>query len=73
MLLIAEIAVSVVLIALVLVQERGAGLGGLLGGGGGSATPYYARRGLEKMIYWGTIIAAVLFAALALTNLIATK
>ncbi len=73
MLLIAEIVVSVVLVALVLVQERGAGLGGLLGGGGGSATPYYTRRGLEKMIYWGTIIAAVLFVALALANLIITK
>lgn len=72
MLLIAEIVISVVLIALVIIQERGAGLGSLLGGGGG-ATPYYTRRGLEKMIYWGTIVAAVLFVALALTNLIITK
>ncbi|KKU94542.1 MAG: Preprotein translocase, SecG subunit [Candidatus Jorgensenbacteria bacterium GW2011_GWA1_48_13] len=72
MLLIAQIAISVILIVLVLIQERSQGLGGLFGGGG-SATPYYTRRGLEKMVYWGTIVAALLFVALALTNLFITK
>ncbi|HXF44071.1 MAG TPA: preprotein translocase subunit SecG [Candidatus Paceibacterota bacterium] len=73
MLVTAEIVISVILIALVLIQERGAGLGGLLGGGSGSTTPYYTRRGLEKMIYWGTIVAAVIFVALSLASLITTK
>ncbi len=69
MLTIAQIVVSLILIALILLQERSAGLGGVFGGAGG--TPYQTRRGVEKAIFWGTIGAAVLFAALALVNLIA--
>jgi protein translocase SecG subunit len=69
MLAIAQIVVSVILIVLVLIQERSAGLGGIFGGGGGGAS-YQTRRGLERVIYWGTIGAAVLFAVLALLNLV---
>ena len=36
-------------------------------------TPYQTRRGLERAIFWGTIVAAVLFAALALANLFLTR
>ncbi len=68
MLTIAQIIVSVVLIVLILLQERSAGLGSALGGMGG--TPYQARRGLEKAIFWGTVIFAFLFAGLAILNFI---
>lgn len=71
MLIIAQIVISVVLIALVLIQERSSGLSGLFGGGG-AGTPYQTRRGLEKGMYWATIIAATLFAGLALLNLVLT-
>ena len=69
MLIIAQVIVSIVLIVFVLLQERGAGLGSLFGGGGGG-TPYQTRRGLEKIIYWGTIVAAIVLAALALLHFI---
>ena len=69
MLIIAQVIVSIVLIVFVLLQERGAGLGSLFGGGGGG-TPYQTRRGLEKIIYWGTIVAAIVWAALALLHFI---
>ena len=68
MLLIAQIVVSIVLIALVLIQERSSGLSGLFGGGGG--TGYETRRGLEKFIFWGTLVAAAIFALLAILNLV---
>lgn len=68
MLLIAQIVVSVILIGLILLQERSSGLSGVFGGQG--ATPYQTRRGLEKAIYWGTIVAAALFALLAILNLV---
>ncbi|PIP29856.1 preprotein translocase subunit SecG [Candidatus Jorgensenbacteria bacterium CG10_big_fil_rev_8_21_14_0_10_54_38] len=71
MLIIAQIVVSLILIMLILLQERSAGLGGVFGGAGG--TPYQTRRGLERAIFWGTIVAAVLFAALALANLFLTR
>lgn len=67
MLVIAQIVVSVILIVLILLQERGGGLGSL---GGGESTPYHTRRGLEKSIFWATVVLAVLFAALAVLNLV---
>lgn len=70
MLVTAEIIISVILIALVLLQERSAGASGVFGGGGGSGTPYQTRRGLEKGTYWATIVVTVLLVALAVANLI---
>lgn len=63
-----QIIASVALIILVLIQERESGLSGILGGQG--ATPYHTRRGMEKMIYWGTIVAAVIFGVTAILNLV---
>ncbi len=68
MLLIGQIVISVILIVLILLQERSSGLSGVFGGAG--ATPYQTRRGLEKAIYWGTIVAAAIFAILAVLNLV---
>ncbi|MFB6212554.1 MAG: preprotein translocase subunit SecG [Candidatus Magasanikbacteria bacterium] len=68
MLNILQVVVSVVLIILILLQERSSGLSGAFGGSSG--TPYQKRRGLEKFIHWGTIVTAILFALLAVLNLI---
>ncbi|KKT90827.1 MAG: Preprotein translocase, SecG subunit [Candidatus Jorgensenbacteria bacterium GW2011_GWA2_45_13] len=66
---IAEIIVSIILIVLILLQERSSGLSGVFGGGGGDSS-YQTRRGLEKSIYYGTIVFGIIFAALAITNLL---
>lgn len=63
-----QIIVSVLLVALILLQERSAGLSGLFGGEGGSF--YQARRGLEKIVLIGTIVLAVVFVALAVVELV---
>lgn len=68
MITIAEIIVSIVLIILVLLQERSSGLSGVFGGGGDAS--YQTRRGLEKSIFWATIVFAILFAALAISKLL---
>lgn len=68
MLLIAQVIISIILIILVLIQERAAGLGSLFGGAGG--TPYQTRRGFEKIAFGATIALAALFGALAILNLI---
>ncbi len=65
---IAQIAISIILIATILLQQRGAALGSGFGGEGG--TFYSTRRGIEKWIYWTTVVSAVLFLALAIANLI---
>ena len=68
MLAIAQIVVSILLIALILLQERSSGLSGILGGGEGGF--YQTRRGLEKFVFWSTIVLTAAFAAMALASLV---
>jgi preprotein translocase subunit SecG len=65
---IALIIISVLLILSVILQSKGAGLGGLTGADTGSI--FTARRGIERTLFWVTIILSVLFFALVLTLLI---
>ena len=65
---IAQITVSVLLIILILLQERASGLSGILGGGTEGGL-YQTRRGLEKFIFGSTIVLAIVFAGLALADL----
>lgn len=69
MLNILQVIVSIILIALILLQERSSGLSGALGGST-EGTPYQARRGLEKFIYWGTMVSGAAFVILALVDLL---
>jgi len=69
MLITAEIVVAIILIILILLQERSSGMSGLFGGGGADAS-YQTRRGLEKIVFWATIILAFVFAALSILKLI---
>jgi preprotein translocase subunit SecG len=62
-LLIAQIIISVALIAVLLLQVRGGGLGGIFGQ---ADTVYRTRRGIEKTLFNLTIILTVLFVAVAL-------
>ena len=65
----AQILVSIVLIALILMQERSS-TGGLGIFGGSDGGFYQTRRGFEKMVFGLTIIVAFVFAGLALLNLV---
>jgi len=64
-----QIIIAILLIVFILLQQRGTALGSAFGGEGGGF--YATRRGIQKKIYWATIICGVLFIALALLNLIA--
>ncbi len=64
---ISQVIVSLIVIALILLQERSAGLSGIFGGEGG--TFYQTRRGVEKIIFAGTIIGALIFVSLAIAQL----
>ena len=67
---VAQIATSVVLIILILLQERSSAGGLGIFGGSGDGSFYQTRRGLEKTLFTATIILAIVFAALALLNLV---
>lgn len=64
-----QIVVSILLIILILLQERSSGLSGILGGGG-EGSFYHTRRGLEKFIFWSTVVLAIALGTLALINLL---
>ncbi|MBX4198574.1 preprotein translocase subunit SecG, partial [Candidatus Parcubacteria bacterium] len=57
-----QIVLSVVLIALILLQQSEADLGSAFGGGESLNTPSHTRRGLERVIFISTIVTAILFA-----------
>lgn len=64
-----QIILSVAIITLILLQERSSGMSGLLGGDSGGY--YQARRGIEKIVFYSTIVLAVIFVVLAIYQLYA--
>lgn len=65
---IAQIVVTLLLITFVLLQQEGTALGSSFGGEGGGF--YATRRGIQKKIFWATIVCGILFIAFALLNLL---
>ena len=65
---IALIITSIALIVSVVLQSKGAGLGGLSGGDAGAY--FTARRGIEKVLFRVTIGLSVLFFVLILASII---
>ncbi|MEX2143881.1 MAG: preprotein translocase subunit SecG [Anaerolineales bacterium] len=69
----AMIIVSTALVGCIVLQSKGAGLGGLTGGGADmSGGTFSARRGLEKTLFRVTIILSFLFFGLAIYTVLAT-
>lgn len=54
-----QVVLAILLTGAILVQQRGAGIGGAFGGGEG--TVHYERRGSERTLFRGTILLAVIF------------
>ncbi len=68
---IALIITSVALIASVILQNKGVGLGGLAGGDTGGV--FTSRRGIEKTLFWITIGLSVFFLLLTITTILVGK
>jgi preprotein translocase subunit SecG len=66
-LLLAQMILAIALIASILLQQRGTGLGGAFGG---EVTAYRSRRGIERTLFRLTIVLGVLFVAFSLLNLL---
>jgi len=62
-----QIVVSILLAVAILLQQRGTGLSATFGGEG---NVYRTKRGLEKIIFFATIVLAALFFGTALVNII---
>jgi len=66
-LIIAQLIVSAVLIVLILLQQRGTALGSAFGQESGF---YGTLRGVQKKIFWATVVMAASFLILAIANLV---
>jgi preprotein translocase subunit SecG len=64
-LLIIQIVLSLVLTGAILLQSQGSGLGATWGGGGES---YHTKRGVEKVLFYVTIIVIALFGIISTIN-----
>ena len=62
-----EITLSLLLIVGIVLQQRGANLGGAFGGDNFAST-FYKRRGAEKFLFQATIVVAILFVASAVAG-----
>jgi preprotein translocase subunit SecG len=60
-----QIVLAILLMIAILLQQRSSGLGLAFGGEG---NVYRSRRGIEKTLYWATIVMATLFALVALAT-----
>ncbi|MEK7507293.1 MAG: preprotein translocase subunit SecG [Patescibacteria group bacterium] len=67
MLTIIQTILAVLLIAAILIQQRGAGLSGTFGGEG---SVYSTRRGIEKIIFIATIVLAILFFGFSIVRIL---
>lgn len=68
MLAIFQIIVSVLLAGAILLQQKGTGLSATFGGGDGNV--YRTRRGLERIIFYVTIVLIALLLGSAILNII---
>ncbi|MEK7651877.1 MAG: preprotein translocase subunit SecG [Patescibacteria group bacterium] len=65
-----EMAVGVILTAVILSQSKGVGLSGVFGGGDAI---YRTKRGFEKWLFYFTIILAIAFVGLGLAVVLVKK
>lgn len=64
---ISQMILAVLLVAAIMLQASGTGLGAAFGGGG---NVYRSKRGAEKKIFQLTIIFSILFFGIALANVL---
>jgi preprotein translocase subunit SecG len=66
---IVQIILCIAVIAFILLQARGAGLGSVFGGSSAGSV-FKTRRGVEKLVFNITIVFVVLFALVSLLSLL---
>lgn len=64
---IAQIVISLLLMGSILIQARGTGLSAAFGG---ESTFYHTRRGLERIIFWMTVVLSALFVAVNIASFV---
>lgn len=63
---ISQTLLAVLLVVIILLQQKGSGLSGVFGG---SSNIYSTKRGVDKILHLATIILAIVFFGLSLVRL----
>lgn len=63
-----QVVLAALLVAAILMQSKGTGIGGVFGGGEGNI--YRTKRGAEKVLFISTIVMSVLFFAAAFVSIL---
>ena len=69
-LMVLQVAVPILLMACILIQQKGTALGSAFGSEGGAT--YVKKRGLENKIFWASVVLGALFIIVSLINLLLT-
>jgi preprotein translocase subunit SecG len=64
---VSQMVFAVILIIFILLQQKGTGLGAAFGG---SSNIYTTKRGIDKMLFRGSIVVSILFFLVALASLV---
>lgn len=64
-----QIILGVLLILIIIIQQKGSGLGSSFGGGGDMSF-YRTKRGAEKFLFYGTIGISIAFIVFSLIGLL---
>jgi preprotein translocase subunit SecG len=62
-----QIVISIALIAVILIQAKSSGLGGIFGG---DSSIYKTRRGVEKTLFQATIALSIAFFAVSIISVL---
>jgi len=62
-----QLVFAVLLVVAILLQQKGSGMGAAFGG---TSNIYTTKRGVDKVLFQATIVIAILFFGIALTNII---
>jgi len=61
-----QLILSVVLVIIILLQQKGTGLSGVFGG---SSNVYSTKRGIDKILFYATIVVSIIFFGLSFLRL----
>ncbi|MSU75027.1 MAG: preprotein translocase subunit SecG [Candidatus Magasanikbacteria bacterium] len=62
-----QLVTASLLIIVILLQQKGAGLGGVFGG---SSNIYSTKRGVDKILHYATVVIAIIFFGSSILRLI---
>lgn len=61
-----QLSLSIILIIIILLQQKGTGLSGVFGG---SSNVYSTKRGIDKILFYATIVVSIIFFGLSFVRL----